>query len=260
MPSEPTIKSNNSAIERADKENHLIKKQQRQELKPMILPLPNGPYYLLNDTKPKIVENLQNSKGEPLSTVSGIALCRCGASKNKPFCDGTHSIIGFSSANDENKRNAIKDKRKNYVGNNKITIHDNRRICSHAKECISNLPSVFKENSRPWIDPNSAAVEEIIQTIRKCPSGALSYSINGIEYRDQDDRKPMVTVSKDGPYVITGGIELMIGQNNNDDNNKIQFGEEASKEHYTLCRCGASANKPFCDGTHNIINFKDDKN
>jgi CDGSH-type Zn-finger protein len=68
---------------------HLIKE------KPKILPLPNGPYYLLNDMKPKIVENLQNSKGEPLSTVSGVALCRCGASKNKPFCDGMHKVINF---------------------------------------------------------------------------------------------------------------------------------------------------------------------
>jgi CDGSH-type Zn-finger protein len=249
----PTIKSNNNnnnAMEGVDKENPLITKQQE---KPKILPLPNGPYYLLNDTNSKIVENLQNSNGEPLSTVLGIALCRCGASKNKPFCDGTHSIIGFSSKNDENKKNAIKDKRKDYIGNN-MTIHDNRRICSHAKECVNNLPSVFKLESRPWIDSKGAPVEEIIQTIRKCPSGALSYSIDGVEYRDQKDRKPMVTVSKDGPYIITGGIDLM------GDNNNSQFGEGSSKEHYTLCRCGASANKPFCDGTHNVINFKDDKN
>src|SRR5215469_5678253 len=69
------------------------------EEKPKILPLPNGPYYLLNDMEPKTVENLQNSKGESLSTVSGAALCRCGASKNKPFCDGTHGTIGFSTEN-----------------------------------------------------------------------------------------------------------------------------------------------------------------
>ena len=258
MSSSPTIKSNNDAIERADKQNHLIK-QQPEEEKPKILPLPNGPYYLLNDAKPKIVENLQNSKGEPLSTVMGVALCRCGGSKNKPFCDGTHSIIGFSSANDESKKNVIKDRRKSYFGNNhnnnKIIIHDNRRICSHAKECVNNLASVFKENSRPWIDPNGASADEIIQTIRKCPSGALSYSIDEVEYRDHNDRKPMVTVSKDGPYVITGGIEL-IGQNSS----SPQFGDGASKEHYTLCRCGASANKPFCDGTHIVINFGDEKN
>jgi len=68
-------------------------------MKPKILPLPNGPYYLINDMQPKVVYNLQNFKGEPLSTTVGIALCRCGAFKNKPFCDDTHNVIGFSSAN-----------------------------------------------------------------------------------------------------------------------------------------------------------------
>ena len=109
--------------------------------KPKIMPLPNGPYYLLNDIEPKIVENLQNSKGEPLSTVAGVALCRCGASNNKPFCDGTHRTIGFStedravqastnststgtdssSSSDDSSnkiKNTIKDKRKSYVGKN----------------------------------------------------------------------------------------------------------------------------------------------
>ena len=66
----------------------------------------------------------------------------------------------------------------------------------------------------------------------------------------------MVTVSKDGPYLITGGIELIGG----DVNNTIQFGDRVSKEHYTLCRCGASNNKPFCDGMHKVIKFEDDKN
>ena len=231
---------------------------QTKEEKPKILPLPNGPFYLLNDTEPKVVENLQNSKGELLSTVRGVALCRCGASNNKPFCDGTHGTIGFLSENkttaankDNSSKVMIKDKRKDYVGK-EITIHDNRRICSHAAECVNNLSSVFKLNSRPWINPDSARTEEIIDTIRKCPSGALSYSIDGIEHRDQNERRPKVTVSKDGPYLITGGIDL-IGDN-------IQWAEGASKEHYTLCRCGASNNKPFCDGMHRTVNFKDDKN
>jgi CDGSH-type Zn-finger protein len=223
--------------------------------KPKIVPLPNGPYLLINDMEPKFVENLQNSKGESLSAIGGVSLCRCGASNNKPFCDGTHGKIGFSSENkeeavNENQQHIVKDKRKNYVGK-KITIHDNRKICSHAAECVNNLPSVFKLNARPWIGPDAAEIEEIINTIRKCPSGALSYSLDGIEYRDQNERKPLITVSKDGPYHVTGGINL-IGDN-------IQWAEGSSKEHYVLCRCGASNNKPFCDGMHRVINFKDDK-
>ena len=225
------------------------------DIKPKILPLPNGPYYLINDMEPKVVENLKNFKGEPLSTTVGIALCRCGKSNRKPFCDGTHSIIGFSSQNvnlNENDTNklTIKNKRRDYVGK-EITIHDNRKICSHAKECVNNLPSVFKLGSKPWIDSDGSKMQDIINTVRKCPSGALSYSIDGIEYRDpKQQRDPILTVLKNGPYYITGGIDL-IGEN-------IEFGEGASKEHYTLCRCGASENKPFCDGTHRTINFKDE--
>jgi CDGSH-type Zn-finger protein len=212
--------------------------------KPIIVPLPNGPLYLISDQKPVPVENLQNAKGEPLSSVAGAALYRCGQSKNKPFCDGTHGVVGFSSQNVPT--GVPEDKRKSYAGK-KITIHDNRKTCSHAAECIRNLPAVFRLNERPWIDPDAAAVDAIIEAVRKCPSGALSYSIDDIEYRDQD-RKPMVTAGRNGPYLVTGGIEL-VGVDD--------WGAGASKEHYTLCRCGKSNNKPFCDGTHLAIKFKD---
>lgn len=241
-----------------EKTNNEKQQQEGQSReKPKIVPLPNGPYYFINKMEPKVVENLQNSKGEALSVTRGVSLCRCGASNNKPFCDGTHSKIGFSSenkeesANDNDHHSIVKDKRKNYVGKG-ITIHDNRKICSHATECVNNLPSVFKLNARPWISPDGADTkEEIINTIRKCPSGALSYSVDGIEYRDQNERMPMITVSKGGPYLVTGSIDLM--------GDSIQWAEGASKEHYVLCRCGASNNKPFCDGMHRVINFKDDK-
>jgi CDGSH-type Zn-finger protein len=207
--------------------------------KPTIECAPNGPYIV------EKLENLQNSKGETIPTKPVIALCRCGGSAKKPFCDGTHSKIGFSGA----KLSAGgKDVRKDYVGR-KITIHDNRSICSHAGFCTERLNSVFRLKAEPWIDPDAAPVEQIIETVKKCPSGALSYSIAGVEHRDQD-REPMITVSKDGPYCITGGIAFT-GE---------PRGAGASEEHCTLCRCGASKNKPFCDGSHWHIGFKDEKN
>jgi CDGSH-type Zn-finger protein len=227
----------------------LQKQNINQKAQPKVLPLPNGPFYLFNNMESTIVENLQNSKGEKLSTVRRVDLCRCSASNNKPFCDDIHSTINFSSKNIIDETNTVKNKKKDYVGE-KITIHDNRSICSHAVFCVENLPSIFRLAKRPWIDPSgggTSSVEEIIETIRKCPSGALSYSIGGTEYNDIN-RDPMVTVSKNGPYVITRGIEL-IGD--------AQIADGVSKEHYTLCRCRASNNKPFCDGSHNKINFKD---
>lgn len=212
---------------------------------PKIACLPNGPYYLLNEQAPRVIPNIRKSTGDPCSTVTGVALCRCGGSNNKPFCDGTHGRNGFR---DEKLSDGSLDKRVNYAGKN-ITIHDNRGICAHAGHCTDNLSTVFKLDQEPWIDPDGATVDDIIQTIRKCPSGALSYSINNVEHRDQD-RPPMVTVTKDGPYAITGGMELI----------DQPRGEGASLEHYTLCRCGGSKNKPFCDGTHWYIQFKDEKN
>jgi CDGSH-type Zn-finger protein len=209
---------------------------------PKLACLPNGPYYLLNDMTPAAVPNLRRANDAPCANVRGVALCRCGGSANKPFCDGTHGTSGFT---DQRTADDTRDRRVSYTGK-RITIHDNRGICAHAGFCTDRLKSVFRMRQEPWIDPDAASAEEIIETIDKCPSGALSYTIDSVEYRDHD-REPMVTITNDGPYAITGGIEL-IG---------VAFGDGASKEHYTLCRCGASKNKPFCDGSHWAVGFRD---
>ena len=119
-----------------------------------------------------------------------MALCRCGASTSKPFCDGSHGRIGFT---DEKDSDRVPDCVKDYAGRN-ITIHDNRGVCSHDGACIRGLPGVFDREAKPWIDPNGAARHEIIETIERCPSGALSYSLEGKRYKDLD-REPMITVA-----------------------------------------------------------------
>jgi len=212
------------------------------ESKPKIACSPNGPYALLNDMTVTSVPNLRRASGEACANVRAVALCRCGSSKNTPFCDGTHSVIGFKDAK---TADPAKDKREAYKGK-RITILDNRSICAHAGFCTDELKSVFRMHDEPWIDPDGAAVEKIVDVIRKCPSGALSYAIDGVEAEPQQ-RPPMVTVTDNGPYAITGGIELM----------GVKFGQGASTEHYTLCRCGASENKPFCDGSHWDAEFRD---
>ena len=210
--------------------------------KPKIACLPNGPYYLINNQEKKQVENLRNSNHEKYSSVVGIALCRCGASKNKPFCDGTHGVIGFRS---ERIEKSTDPKKRDYKGQ-KITVHDNRAVCCHSEVCVRTLSAVFDVSKKPWIDPDADDVEKLIETVKKCPSGALSYTVDGKEYKDYDNQ-PMITVSKNGPYFVTG-IELL-GEN---------FMDGVSKEHYALCRCGASKIKPFCDGMHAKVGFRDD--
>jgi uncharacterized Fe-S cluster protein YjdI len=130
-----------------------------------------------------------------------------------------------------------------------ITIHDNRGICAHIGRCTDNLASAFKLRTEPWIDAHAAAADEIAAVVRTCPSGALSYSLGPEEHRDQD-RPPAVFVSENGPYFVTGGIELI----------DAPWGEGASREHYSLCRCGQSKNKPFCDGSHWYAEFRDGLN
>ena len=80
------------------------------------------------------------------------------------------------------------DKRDDYRGK-KITIHDNRALCAHAGLCTEGLASVFKYGSEPWIDPDGAEVEAIVETIRTCPSGALSYSLEGAEQKARQARR-----------------------------------------------------------------------
>ena len=196
---------------------------------------PNGPY-----TSDSLA--LRRENGAALETEGKVALCRCGGSANKPLCDGTHRKNGFS---DRNTADPAANRRVAYAGKG-ITIFDNRAICAHAGFCTDGLKSVFRMKAEPWIDPDGATVAEVIATVEKCPSGALSYAKDGVEGKPSA-REPLVTVMNDGPYSVTGGIELA----------GVAFGDGASREHYTLCRCGGSKNKPFCDGTHWSIGFKD---
>lgn len=197
---------------------------------------PNGPYLVKN------LEKLVGSNGSEIDCKPVMALCRCGGSSNKPFCDGTHNKNGFDGAKATDR---IADKRQSYKAQG-ITIHDNRSICAHAGNCTAGLASVFKYKQEPWIDPAGGSVEKIIETVRTCPSGALSYSVDGVEV-EEPSRQASITVTKDGPYEVVGSPQLLAEP----------FAEGTTREHYTLCRCGASKNKPFCDGAHWAIGFKD---
>ena len=198
----------------------------------------SGPYVISN------VSNFKTSRAESVKTARTMVLCRCGKSGSKPHCDGTHTKIDFNSAKIKGRQ---PDRVDDYVGK-EITIHDNRGVCSHAGYCTDNLPSVWRMQTEPWIDPDGASVEEIIRVIEMCPSGALSYTLKGVKH-DAVERDPSISLHKDGPYYVVGGIGL----------EDYNGSTPESNEHCTLCRCGGSKNKPFCDGTHWYLNFKDDE-
>ena len=186
----------------------------------------------------------KNSRGEAIAARKTVFLCRCGDSRNRPFCDGTHVRTGFTDARSDDR---VPDKLESYEGR-ELTVLDNRGVCSHAGYCTAGLPAVWRSAAEPWIDPDGADKAAVVEIIRKCPSGALSYLEDG-QLRTDFHEAAEIQVSRDGPYVVRGGVELK----------DCEFGEGASREHYVLCRCGASRNKPFCDGSHWYAGFHDDE-
>ena len=198
----------------------------------------NGPYILSGTDA---ITRLSDSKAYEIT--GNAALCRCGGSKNKPFCDGSHKRIGFSGDKDPERP---PDKRQQYQAAG-ITINDNRVLCAHAGKCTDGLPAVFRLRQEPFVDPEAASPDEIAGTIKQCPSGALTYSIAGTEYRDRGG-DPSVAFVPGGPYVVRGGAEL----------EDAELLEGGTTDHFTLCRCGHSKNKPFCDGTHWGVQFDED--
>jgi CDGSH-type Zn-finger protein/truncated hemoglobin YjbI len=205
----------------------------------------NGPYLVTN------AERLRNWLGEELPITPAMALCRCGASGIKPVCDGACATNGFTDRKDPKR---VPDQRDTYEGV-QLTVYDNRGICQHSGFCTDRLNTVFHTDG-PFVTPSGGRMDEIVRAVRDCPSGALSYAIDGVEARAQvdwdDSREPTIEVSKDGPYRITGGITLSDARGE-----PVKRARGSSLEHYALCRCGHSQNKPFCSGMHWYIEFKD---
>ncbi len=142
----------------------------------------------------------------------------------------------------------MKEVIKSYSTNN-ITVVWQPAKCSHSKICFHGLPKVFNPENRPWVNLVESTDEDIIAQVKKCPSGALSIVQNEEKVMEEtaveSGNTTKVKVVKGGPLMVEGALTITLAD-----------GEEAEKEGVTaLCRCGASANKPFCDGSHSKIEF-----
>jgi CDGSH-type Zn-finger protein/truncated hemoglobin YjbI len=205
----------------------------------------NGPYLVTN------ADRVRDWLGGEIPVTPQVALCRCGASEIKPMCDGGCASNGFTDRKDPKR---VPDKRDTFEGV-QLTVFDNRGICQHSGFCTDRLGTAFHTEGA-FVTPSGGRMDDIIRAVRDCPSGALSFALNGVEARDQVDwehsREPEIEVTKDGPYRISGGIRLTDHQGE-----LVKRAEGSSLEHYALCRCGHSQNKPFCSGMHWYIDFKD---
>ncbi|KXX70090.1 (4Fe-4S)-binding protein [Flammeovirga sp. SJP92] len=114
--------------------------------------------------------------------------------------------------------------------------------CIHSEKCFKSLPRVFNPKRKPWVDLTQSTSEKIIETVKNCPSQALSLK----EDKTEDNPVTEIQVLKNGPVLVKGKISL-------DCNGSKEVLEQ---NQIALCRCGASNNKPYCDGAHAKINFE----
>ncbi|MBT8185449.1 MAG: (4Fe-4S)-binding protein [Eudoraea sp.] len=128
-----------------------------------------------------------------------------------------------------------------------LTVVWKPKLCIHAEVCVKTLPNVYDPHAKPWISPENADTASLKSQIDKCPSGALSYYMDNDKKKiDMSDTKTKVEVAANGPLLVHGELEV-----------KNPDGEITTKKRTTaFCRCGASTNKPYCDGSHNEIGFK----
>ncbi|MCZ6529484.1 MAG: CDGSH iron-sulfur domain-containing protein [Chloroflexi bacterium] len=128
-----------------------------------------------------------------------------------------------------------------------IDVTFDPKRCIHAAECVRGLPAVFDRNKRPWAQPGNAGADDVSMVVVRCPTGALHFERNDGGEAEPIAGENTITLVKDGPLFVRGNVEIWTAS-----------GETVSVEtRLALCRCGASANKPFCDNSHLRIEFQD---
>jgi len=191
---------------------------------------------------------VNSEHGEPLTwdtkaqldTKDRYALCRCGGSGRKPFCDNTHKTKGFDGT--EAAPTTDYDDRARTYDCTGLVMRDDRSICEHAGFCGSRVTSVW--DLIPDTE-ESAVRAQVISMIERCPSGALTYRVDAADVEPFFPRA--IAATDDGPLWVTGGVSIT-------DSNGVQL---EPRNRVTLCRCGTSANKPLCDGSHRAARFSD---
>jgi CDGSH-type Zn-finger protein len=217
----------------------------------------NGPYLVTGGVplaKQTIVSDAEGGseswkEGPSIPVEASYALCRCGHSKTKPFCDGTHTKVPFDGS-ETASREPYKAQAQLTEGP-RLDLSDAEALCAFARFCDPN-GQVWSQVERTD-DPKVR--DMFVRQVNACPSGrlvawdratgkpvehALPVSIGIVE-------DPVERVS--GPLWLRGGIPLIAA-----DGTAYEV-----RNRMTVCRCGASKNKPFCDGSHAAIKFSDAK-
>jgi CDGSH-type Zn-finger protein len=217
----------------------------------------NGPYRVSGNLPLSKQAIGTNASGESVKWVEGhsyppqsqYSLCRCGRSATKPFCDGTHAKVGFDGT-----ETASRKPYREQAGVTRgptMSLTDAESLCAFARFCDPH-GQVWNLVNR---SDDPAAGKHFVRQVGDCPSGRLVAWDNASEQAIEPAYEPSIGLIEDpanacsGPVWLRGGVQV-IGSDG--------FRYEV-RNRVTLCRCGASKNKPFCDGTHAAIKFSDER-
>ncbi len=211
----------------------------------------DGPYQIRGDPPVVRTAPIETEYGEPvawapdapLEAPADARLCRCGRSSAKPFCDDSHLEDGGFDGTEVADRGAFDDRAHAYRGRD-LTLHDDISLCTHAGFCGDRFETVWQMMPRSD-DPEVR--DRIRHMTALCPSGRIVTEMEGADARDEPGFEPSIAIEANGPVWVRGGIPVVAA-----DGTPYEV-----RNRQTLCRCGGSGNKPFCDGTHRTNGFRD---
>ena len=224
-------------------------KQNEKEGRPHIKIQADGPYIVTGS--PKLARRIRvtNAEGESAAWEAGddypaqpakFKLCRCGRSKDKPFCDDSHEDLSWDSKLVAD--HAPSETRRQFFEGVGMILTDDQSLCASFGYC-DRFGGVWEEIKQTG---NTEIRKQLKAQISLCPSGRLQYLRKKGGDPEEIEYEPMIAVIPNGPYWVLGGIPVETPDG---------FVYEV-RNRQLLCRCGQSKNKPFCDGTHWEINFK----
>ena len=222
---------------------------------PKVVVAKNGPYLVTGAiplSRQTIIagrdgESEEWSAGETFPAQETYALCRCGHSSTKPFCDGSHKRVGFDGTETASREPYLKEAQG--LEGPAYTLTDVESLCAGARFCDPH-GKVWNQVERTQ-DPEVRA--NFVRQVGNCPSGRLVAWERERRAPIEPELPKSIGVTEDpveqvsGPLWLRGGIPVMAADG---------FAYEV-RNRVTLCRCGASANKPFCDGSHVKVGFRD---
>lgn len=221
---------------------------------PRIKIVKDGPYLVLGKipmTEQTIIANKEGRSIEWRETghypeQETYSLCRCGLSKNSPYCDGTHQKVGFKGTETASKLDYM-EQAETIVGSD-LVLTDVTKLCAYARFCHRKEGDVWNLTEASD-DPKLR--ESAIQAAWDCPAGRLIQWDKKTGQSIEPKLEPCIGLIEDppekvsGPIWVKGGIPIESSDGT----------EYEVRNQVTLCRCGKSRNMPFCDATHVSMGF-----